>query len=281
MAQIIGLVIGFIVLTVTFGLVERLWPAVERRSRSLLRDQFGLDLCYWFFNPIVTKVVSTFCAVMVIFFLVGLTGIDFEQLKVEGFGPVAQQPTWLIAIEMLFLGDFIAYWTHRAFHVFPDLWDLHAIHHSSEELDWLSAVRVHPLNDVISKTLRVVPFVFLGFPLTAIAAYVPILTLLAIFIHANVPWRFGPLRYVIASPVFHRWHHTSADEGLNRNFAGLFPVIDYVFGTLYMPAHQPVRFGVKERIAPNFFKQLIYPFKPDRERVTFRPAVATTDGVAR
>jgi sterol desaturase/sphingolipid hydroxylase (fatty acid hydroxylase superfamily) len=26
-------------------------------------------------------------------------------------------------------------------------------------------------------------------------------------VHANLNWTFGPLRYVLVSPVFHRWHH--------------------------------------------------------------------------
>lgn len=36
----------------------------------------------------------------------------------------------------------------------------------------------------------------------------PFFTLYAIFIHARLNWDFGPLRYVIATPVFHRWHHS-------------------------------------------------------------------------
>jgi len=28
-------------------------------------------------------------------------------------------------------------------------------------------------------------------------------------VHANLNWTFGPLRYVVASPVFHRWHHVA------------------------------------------------------------------------
>ncbi len=263
----VNLLIGFIVLSVLFGVVEYLWPSVRNADGSRLRlwrQEKGLDLCYWFFNPVVTKTVTTFCAATVIFLVVALSGQNFDTMRVEGFGPVSRQPFWLIVIEMLLLGDLIGYWTHRAFHSLPDLWDIHAVHHSSRQLDWFSSVRVHPLNDIMSKTIRVIPFAMLGFPLTAIAAYVPLLTLFAVLLHANVPWRFGPMRYVIASPVFHRFHHTSADEGKDKNFAGLFPIYDYLFGTLYLPAHQPKHFGVRERIPTSFFGQLLYPFRPDR-----------------
>ena len=37
------------------------------------------------------------------------------------------------------------YWLHRLFHG-GGFWKYHAIHHSSEELDWISAARFHPVN---------------------------------------------------------------------------------------------------------------------------------------
>jgi sterol desaturase/sphingolipid hydroxylase (fatty acid hydroxylase superfamily) len=68
---------------------------------------------------------------------------------------------------------------------------------------------------------------------------------------------------VIASPVFHRWHHTSEEEGLDKNFAGLFPFIDLAFGTFYMPeGRQPERFGiVRDDVPDGLVAQLAYPFR--------------------
>jgi sterol desaturase/sphingolipid hydroxylase (fatty acid hydroxylase superfamily) len=137
------------------------------------------------------------------------------------------------------------------------------IHHSSRELDWLSSVRVHPLNDAAARVVQVVPLYFLGFGGTVLAAFVPFLTLYAILLHANVRWTFGPLRYVIASPVFHRWHHTSEDDGLDTNVAGRFPFIDLAFGTFYMPADRlPSPFGlVRDDVPDGLVRQLAYPFR--------------------
>jgi sterol desaturase/sphingolipid hydroxylase (fatty acid hydroxylase superfamily) len=53
---------------------------------------------------------------------------------------VARQPRIAQGAELLVLSDLIGYWMHRLFHREP-LWKFHAIHHSSEELDWLSATR--------------------------------------------------------------------------------------------------------------------------------------------
>ena len=77
-----------------------------------------------------------------------------------------------------------------------------------------------------------------------VAAYVPFLTVYALFLHANVGWSFGPLRYFIASPTFHRWHHTTQAEGLDTKFAGLFPFWDLLFGTFHMRRAASLVFGV-------------------------------------
>lgn len=90
----------------------------------------------------------------------------------------------------------------------------------------------------------------------------PLLTAYSIFLHANVRWDYGPLRYVIASPRFHRWHHTSQAEGLDRNFAGLFPWIDLAFGTFYMPpGREPEVFGVADGVPAGLLGQLAWPFR--------------------
>jgi sterol desaturase/sphingolipid hydroxylase (fatty acid hydroxylase superfamily) len=92
---------------------------------------------------------------------------------------------------------------------------------------------------------------------------VPFLAFHALLIHANVSWAFGAFRYIVASPCFHRWHHTSEAEGLDKKFAGLFRFIDLAFGTFYMPAgRQPERFGlVNDDVPQGLFAQLVYPFR--------------------
>jgi sterol desaturase/sphingolipid hydroxylase (fatty acid hydroxylase superfamily) len=84
------------------------------------------------------------------------------------------------------------------------------------------------------------------------------------FVHANLNWTLGPLRYVVATPVFHRWHHTSMEEGGNTNFAGTFPLWDVLFGTFRMPRDRlPEQYGVDDQ--PSFPReimgQLAYPFR--------------------
>jgi len=158
--------------------------------------------------------------------------------------------------------DFLGYVQHRIFHR-RRLWPFHAIHHSSEDLDWLSSVRLHPINQALSQVIVVAPLAILGFNLQILGATAGLLTFWAIFVHANLRWRFGPLRYIITTPAFHRWHHTSQEEGLDKNFAGLFVFWDRFFGTWYMPEDRQAQvFGLfGERVPDSFVKQIIWPFR--------------------
>lgn len=257
---LLGLTVSLLTVGAVFFLIERLFPAIP--GQPLWRRGIRTDLAYWLFTPLITKPLTkgvTLVAVVVV--AIGL-GRTVGPGLAGGFGPVARQPGWLIAVEMLVLGDFIGYWTHRAFHG-RRLWKFHAIHHSSTHVDWLASVRVHPLNDAASRAADAVVLLGLGFPLKGLAAYLPFLTFYAILLHANVSWTFGPLRYVLASPAFHRWHHTAEGEGLDKNFAGLFPAFDALFGTLYMPRdRQPEVFGVKNEAVPEtLLAQLAYPLQ--------------------
>jgi sterol desaturase/sphingolipid hydroxylase (fatty acid hydroxylase superfamily) len=262
-ASLRGVVVGLLLLSFGFGLLESLSPAIRRAWLS--RRGISTDLLYWFFTPLVTKALTRVALLVTLLPLFTLLGWKLTT-RVHGFGPLSHQPLGVQALEVIVIGDLIGYWTHRLLHT-ARLWSIHAVHHSSTELDWLSSVRVHPLNDVVTKLAGAVPFVLAGFSPSVLAGYVPFLTLYAILLHANVNWTFGPLRFIVASPVFHRWHHTKETEALDKNFAGLLPLWDALFGTLYLPHDKrPVDFGTREPVPPDFLGQLMYPWRgaPDK-----------------
>ena len=260
-----GIIAGFLILGILLWPLERTWPAVA--AQRVRRRGFGTDVGYWFFTPFVTRGITRLAVIGAVVVLALLLGVPMEADEVRAFfddpsRTVRRQPVGLQVAEVLLLGDLVGYWVHRLFHG-RRLWRFHAVHHGSKDLDWLSAVRLHPVNDVVARVAQVIPILLLGFPPTILAAYVPFLTFWAIFLHANVPWSFGPLRYVIASPAFHRWHHTSEEEGRDKNFAGLFPFLDLLFGTFYLPeGRQPRRFGLAhEEVPEGLVAQLVYPFR--------------------
>jgi sterol desaturase/sphingolipid hydroxylase (fatty acid hydroxylase superfamily) len=253
--------VGLLILGLLFHVLENL---AHRRARSVF-SKAGLktDLLYFFLAPAMRAVTRWVILVPVLALV--LTGITtLPELKnglYRGFGPLGRQPPWLQAVEVLVLVDFVGYWTHRAFHSSRG-WRIHAIHHSSEELDWIASARVHPLNELVNRLGQATPVLMLGFDPKVTLAAAPFLTLYAIGLHANLDWDFGPLRKVIASPVFHRWHHSREPEALDKNFAGLLPLWDLLFGTFHMPPNRlPRDFGTTAPVPDGFLAQLAYPFR--------------------
>ncbi len=257
-----GIFIGLAVVGAAMISIERFWPSV--RGQALLRRGFLTDLAYWFLTPFVTRAISRGGVILALVIAALLLGRKPDRAAIEamlaGHGPIGAQPKWLQALEMIVLLDFLGYWLHRLFHG-RRLWAFHEVHHSSEDLDWLSSVRVHPINDLVNRTIPVVVLVLLGFSPLVLAGALPFFAVYAILLHANVTWDFGPLKWLLASPAFHRWHHTSAEEGRDKNFAGVLPVWDILFGTWYMPAHRPSQFGSGRPVPNTVIGQFLWPFR--------------------
>ncbi|HEU5092935.1 MAG TPA: sterol desaturase family protein, partial [Nitrospira sp.] len=118
---------------------------------------------------------------------------------------VSGQPYWLQVIEVVVLSDLGFYAAHRTFHSVPRLWKFHAIHHSIEELDWLAGARVHPIDQIITKGVSFLPVFSLGFSDIAIGIYLTIYSWQSFLVHSNLAIKFGPFRWLLASPEFHHW----------------------------------------------------------------------------
>jgi sterol desaturase/sphingolipid hydroxylase (fatty acid hydroxylase superfamily) len=271
-AFFVRLTLSFVVLLPVFALLERAVPGVPGQRR--IRRGFWTDVAYWFVSVPLSRAVAIAAATVAILVVavplgahVGHGGLSQWLNRDTAIG---RQPTWAQIVGALVVGDFVGYWMHRLFHRNGQLWRFHAVHHSSTDLDWLSSVRVHPVNDAVTTFAQVLPLLALGFRVGTLGPVAGILVFYAILIHANVRWSFGPLRYVVATPLFHRWHHTSQEEGLNKNFAGLLPLWDLLFGTFYLPdGIQPTRFGIDGDGPPEgLARQLLYPFRDPAARPT-------------
>ncbi len=129
-------------------------------------------------------------------------------------------------------------------------------------LEWISAARFHPINLFLGSVASDVVLLMAGISPNVLLVVGPFTIAHSAFVHANLDWSLGPFKYVLASPVFHRWHHTAAERGGEKNFAATFPVIDLIFGTFYMPKGElPDHYGISDRELPTSFAgQLVYPF---------------------
>src|SRR6476646_4136600 len=259
-----GLKVIFITFLV-FVPLERLFAL--HPQQKVFRRSWGNDLIFLFLNGMLTKLGLLAVIVATMFAAERIVPASLQ-------AAIGGLPYWVQIPAVIVLSDLGFYWTHRMFHAVPWLWRFHSIHHSIEELDWLAAARVHPVDQILTKGVSLIPVFALGFSEWAIGVYALLYQWQAVLIHSNVRVRFGPLRFLIASPEFHHWHHSNHREARDRNFAGQLSFLDALFGSLHLPRGEtPATYGLDRPMPQRYALQLLYPFmgarvfqsKPDRE----------------
>lgn len=255
--EIFALVFGFVLLPLICIGLER-WSPQLAHYKTWRVGMVG-DMIWYLAQTITSRFIApwvVFFAVLPVFVVAELPLGNYW----DGFGPLSRLPFWLQMTLVFVLGDFLSYWQHRMFHL-SSLWPTHAVHHSSENLDWLSSTRFHPFNEIGAQLVYVTPLIAVGFSPYAFVFLAPFTATYAVLLHANVNWTYGPLRYLIASPVFHRWHHSTDPAAYEKNFGGFLPCWDLLFGTFYLPKAQvPQAFGIDEPMSESFLGQVLHPF---------------------
>lgn len=236
-----------------FIFIEKLFAL--RKDQPVFRAEWQTDFHHFIVNHMIVGFVLLATNLMVHRFF-GWAASDGLRGWVQGL------PFWAGVLLIILVADFVQYWTHRAYHEVPLLWRLHAVHHSVKSMDWLAGSRQHILELLITRTLVLAPIYVLGFSKEVIDAYIVIVGFQAVFNHANVSVRLGPLRYIIVTPNFHHWHHSQDKEALDRNYAAHFAFLDYLFGTAVKSDKAwPEHYGVLGDYVPNgFIKQFKFPF---------------------
>ncbi|MGO9385029.1 MAG: sterol desaturase family protein [Mycobacterium sp.] len=253
-----GIVVGLVILAIIFIPLERLFAL---RPRQILRTGWRTDVVHYLINGAALKVGLVVTVAVVGTVLRAFVPAPFRTA-------IAASPGSAQIVAALAIATVGGYAGHRAAHEVPLLWRFHRVHHSVREMDWLAANHLHPLDQIFVRSTAVLPLYALGFGRLSLGAFVVLTTLQAIFIHANVRLTFGPLRWVIATPQFHHWHHAREPQAYNSNYAGEFPAVDALFGTLYLPAHRwPARYGVDDSEPAGYLRQLVWPLRTPAARV--------------
>jgi len=259
LASFQSLLIWLVAVGLVFVLLERVWYA---RRQAVMRQGLRQDLALYFIGGLVPPLFSAAATI-------GCLWLGRKLLPQAWFDSVHALPIWLLLLLLVVAGDALYYWAHRLSHQIPWLWRLHAVHHSPTEMDWLVNTRAHPLDLVFSHVGASIPLLILGLTLPPRADLGALLfgmtlfnTYWAFFIHSNCRLRLGLLEQLITTPAFHHWHHTNdSAEVRNKNYAALFPWLDRIFGSHYLPKHLPGSYGSDTPVPEGIRAVLIAPFK--------------------
>ena len=229
------------------------------------RRGFGQDLFWLVFNGHYLGLVLAMGTGRLVTWMNGALH-DLGLPVPESLALLSGAPLWLQFVLFLVIKDFVEWNIHRLLHNVPWLWELHKLHHSIEQLDWIGNFRFHWGEIIVYKTLSYLPLVILGVDHRVLFAIALLWTVMLDVNHANVPFSWGPLRYVLNSPKMHVWHHDIELHGKGgQNFGQLLSVWDWLFGTVYWPRDRehPDELGFEgiESYPQGVLGRMIFPFR--------------------
>ncbi|MFT4519082.1 MAG: alkylglycerol monooxygenase [Halioglobus sp.] len=209
-------------------LAEAIFSAVRQQQLYSLQD-FGGSMSQLGMN-IIVKLAVDGSIIALHFYLFQFRLFDFENTWV----------TWLITLVTL---DFVFYWYHRVSHRSRVFWAAHVVHHSSERMNFGTALRQSPTGP-LTRMWFYWPLPLLGFDPLVIASAGAVATIYGFWTHTEVVrgW-WHPLQRLFVSPAHHRVHHASNPQYIDKNYANMLIIWDHLFGTFAKEEEQP-RYGL-------------------------------------
>ncbi|MEP5763244.1 MAG: sterol desaturase family protein [Halieaceae bacterium] len=156
---------------------------------------------------------------------------------------------WWAWVLLFFLDDFSYYWFHRANHEVRLLWAGHVNHHSSQYLNFGTALR-QGVGERVHKFLFWLWLPLLGFDPAMIITMISINLFYQFWIHTQAIRRMpGWFELIFNTPSHHRVHHASNVRYLDCNHGGVLIIWDRLFGT-FSPEldSEPVVYGLTSNI---------------------------------
>ena len=249
------LILDFLVTAIIFTPLELFSP--KNPNQTKFHYDWKTDLTYFIVFDLSVKFIIMAIRFPAEYFF---TNTSLNQLH----HTIQAIPYFPQLIMALFIADLFQYFRHSTAHRIPFLWKFHSIHHSPEQIDWLSGSRSHLLDLIFDRSVIFMPIYFLGFSSQVFISYTTIVSLQSVWAHSNSHINLGWLKYVIVTPQYHHWHHAKDKEAHDKNFAVHFPVIDMLFGTYHSLENGfPKQTGIEETDFPKhgYIKQFLYPFK--------------------
>ena len=240
--------------TIIFAAIEKCFPLY--RGQTFFRREWQTDMIHFAVNHFMVG-LALLTINFAIHRLFGWMANDTVRNFVQAIPTIPQLLLCILA------ADLVQYATHRCYHEVPFLWRFHAVHHSTKTMDWLAGSRQHILELIVTRVGVLGALYVLGFDKHVMDLYIIIVGFQAVFNHANVHLPWGPLGWLIVTPDFHHWHHSSDDIAIDRNYAAHYAFIDRLFGTAIKGQKGfPEHYGVQGDYMPGgFTRQQLFPFR--------------------
>lgn len=175
-------------------------------------------------------------------------------------------PLWAQLLLAILIADIGITLAHFASHRLEPLWRLHVVHHSVKRMYGFNGLMKHPLHQTIETVAGTTPLLLMGAPVEVMMLLVVAVVLQLLLQHSNVDYFTGPLKYVLAINVVHRFHHLSNAKEGDVNFGLFTQLTDRFLGTAYYDSTRKIAsedLGIEG--APDYpieyGSQLVEPFR--------------------
>ncbi|MGB1949562.1 MAG: sterol desaturase family protein [Marinobacter sp.] len=161
--------------------------------------------------------------------------------------------SWLTVV-LTFVGvDFCFYWMHRASHRMRWFWAAHVVHHSSERMNFSTAMRQNATNIFNGGWLFYLPLALIGLNPVWIGVAYALSLVYQFFIHTTLVKRLPAwVEAVFNTPSHHRVHHGRNPGYIDRNYGGTLIIWDRMFGTFVEEdVNHPPEFGITRPVPSN------------------------------
>ncbi len=235
-------IVGLLIAVLTLWELARFLIAQARQERGK-----GPGHAARVFKATALEYQPTFFTGLVLGLLPRLIVLDIFWLLLPYFEPFALFRvgyTWYGWLYALLMWDLTMWIWHFGAHKVRLLWCLHSPHHAPQNLN-MTVAWVHFFAEGYYSALVQVPLLMLlGVEPGMLVVLMAFEVTWGTFIHAGErsfrTGRFGPARFFIITPSYHRVHHARNPLYMDRNYCSLLPFWDWMFGTL-----QPLRDEVK------------------------------------
>ena len=154
--------------------------------------------------------------------------------------------TWWSWILTIIAVDFTYYWMHRIEHERRILWAVHSVHHSSQEYNLTTALRLSWLESLY-EWIFFVPLLLIGFDAIQILSSLLMVVLYQTWIHTEKIGKLGWLDGIFNTPSVHRIHHATNATYIDKNYGGILILWDRLFGTYQTETEKPA-YGITKQL---------------------------------
>jgi sterol desaturase/sphingolipid hydroxylase (fatty acid hydroxylase superfamily) len=226
------------------GLALHLFPADVVRGQWL-----RADFLIYLSNKLLLALVFPSTSALTV---LTATGVRSEFVA-SGITPVAIVPgaisICIFVLGSLLVRDFAVFYIHLLQHRIPVLWEFHKVHHAPESLSPLTSHCLHPLELFINVTAESLllgllagtnAWITVQQPTHLIASATGLYVVINMITfsplrHSHIDLRLGRFELIFLSPAHHRVHHSAERLHWDKNFGAIFPLWDWLWGTLAGP----------------------------------------------